>query len=174
MKLHSEYCFNVDLLESEPLHKEGKILPDEIDIENFISGSYHCDIYKGKKNIDIHINICYERKLACSRCLEENIVKSKISDFAEAIEYDKKDVSEDKINDISDEKLIYYLQKEICLYHIIRDMILLDEDMKYICKEDCKGLCPVCGVNLNYDKCQCVREKVKKNPFDILTDIEDI
>jgi len=23
------------------------------------------------------------------------------------------------------------------------------------CNRDCKGICPVCGMNLNYEKCKC-------------------
>lgn len=174
MKVYSDYCFDVDLLGLEPLQKEGKILPEEIDIENFISGRYHIKAFKGKKNIDIHYDLCYERKITCSRCLEENVVKSQIKDVVEAIEYESVNLSKDNMNEISEDKLIYYNGREICLYYIIRDMILLDEDMKYICTDDCKGLCPFCGENLNFNKCDCGKEKIKNNPFNILTDIENI
>ena len=34
--------------------------------------------------------------------------------------------------------------------------------------EDCKGLCPVCGCDLNTVQCSCVREKEKENPFSAL------
>ena len=38
----------------------------------------------------------------------------------------------------------------------IRDYILLDYPIKPLCKEDCKGLCPKCGQNLNnVTKCDC-------------------
>jgi uncharacterized protein len=29
---------------------------------------------------------------------------------------------------------------------------------KMLCKEDCKGLCPKCGKNLNYEKCDCKKD----------------
>jgi uncharacterized protein len=38
----------------------------------------------------------------------------------------------------------------------IRDYIMLDYPLKPLCKEDCKGLCPRCGANLNdVTKCDC-------------------
>lgn len=30
--------------------------------------------------------------------------------------------------------------------------------MKALCEEECKGLCPECGINLNFEKCQCVED----------------
>lgn len=33
--------------------------------------------------------------------------------------------------------------------------------MKKLCTDDCKGLCPKCGINLNYEHCSCSTEKVK-------------
>lgn len=39
--------------------------------------------------------------------------------------------------------------------HDIRENILLNLPLKVLCKEDCKGVCPLCGVNLNSQKCSC-------------------
>ena len=35
---------------------------------------------------------------------------------------------------------------------------ILDMDTKTLCSEDCKGLCPGCGANLNYEPCTCKKE----------------
>ncbi|NMA14219.1 MAG: DUF177 domain-containing protein [Clostridia bacterium] len=32
--------------------------------------------------------------------------------------------------------------------------------MKTLCREDCKGLCPICGSNLNIKQCRCERESI--------------
>ena len=37
---------------------------------------------------------------------------------------------------------------------IIQD-ILLQLPSKMLCKEECKGLCPVCGTDLNFNECNC-------------------
>lgn len=37
----------------------------------------------------------------------------------------------------------------------IREEILLDLPIKPLCRQDCKGLCPVCGKNLNEGPCVC-------------------
>lgn len=40
---------------------------------------------------------------------------------------------------------------------MVRQALVLAVDMKPLCREGCKGLCPTCGTNLNERTCQCVR-----------------
>lgn len=35
---------------------------------------------------------------------------------------------------------------------------ILDMDTKHLCSEDCKGLCPGCGANLNQEPCRCKKQ----------------
>ena len=37
--------------------------------------------------------------------------------------------------------------------------ILLALPSKFLCKTDCKGLCPVCGTNLNDSECSCEKKQ---------------
>jgi uncharacterized protein len=39
----------------------------------------------------------------------------------------------------------------------MQEQFYLSLPMKPLCAEDCKGLCPVCGTNLNRGTCQCQR-----------------
>ena len=48
--------------------------------------------------------------------------------------------------------------RDIDLTEGIRDNLLLDLPMRFLCDENCKGLCPGCGVNLNEDVCTCNKE----------------
>ena len=41
------------------------------------------------------------------------------------------------------------------LDELLRADILLELPTKYLCREDCKGLCAVCGKNLNDGPCNC-------------------
>jgi uncharacterized protein len=38
------------------------------------------------------------------------------------------------------------------------DVFLLELDTKNLCSDDCRGLCPGCGVNLNEGQCRCKKE----------------
>lgn len=39
----------------------------------------------------------------------------------------------------------------------IRQEILLSYPIRFLCKEECLGLCPQCGKNLNFSACECKR-----------------
>jgi uncharacterized protein len=42
----------------------------------------------------------------------------------------------------------------------VRQMISISVPLKLLCKEDCKGLCPKCGTNLNLGQCACKNDDV--------------
>jgi uncharacterized protein len=48
--------------------------------------------------------------------------------------------------------------RQIDLSEVARQYTLLAEPMKPLCREDCAGLCPHCGRNLNQEACACIRE----------------
>ena len=51
-------------------------------------------------------------------------------------------------------------EPEFDLGPVVRDSILLERSMKRVCKEDCKGLCPHCGTNLNLSDCDCGSDEI--------------
>lgn len=52
----------------------------------------------------------------------------------------------------------YYEGPGVLLEDTLREQVLLALPLKSICREDCKGLCPHCGRNLNEVQCSCVDE----------------
>lgn len=46
------------------------------------------------------------------------------------------------------------------LFSLVRDDILLELPIKHLCSDDCLGLCPKCGQNLNEGSCGCQKEAV--------------
>jgi len=44
------------------------------------------------------------------------------------------------------------------LDEVLETCFILDMDTKCLCREDCKGLCPTCGKNLNEGPCSCTKE----------------
>lgn len=39
----------------------------------------------------------------------------------------------------------------------VREAVILELPMRFLCSEECKGLCPQCGANLNNGPCDCVK-----------------
>lgn len=84
---------------------------------------------------------------------------------------------EEPLNQASKEDSIFILKKDLDIDHyegneieindIFREQLFLAVPMHPLCKEDCRGLCPVCGKNLNTDKCDCHAENIA-NPFNVI------
>ena len=49
----------------------------------------------------------------------------------------------------------YYEESGLSLEDVVREQVLLSLPSRTLCKEDCKGLCPRCGQNLNQETCNC-------------------
>lgn len=58
---------------------------------------------------------------------------------------------------MSDDEVYEYAGDRIELEQAVMDNLFLHIPLASICKEDCRGLCPDCGVNLNTTECSCSR-----------------
>ena len=43
--------------------------------------------------------------------------------------------------------------------HLVREQLYLALPIKLLCYESCRGLCPVCGINLNQEECTCHKKE---------------
>ncbi len=57
-----------------------------------------------------------------------------------------------------DENIFELVGEEADLEEIVNTQFVLSMDSKMLCSEDCKGLCPRCGANLNDGPCGCKKE----------------
>ncbi len=46
------------------------------------------------------------------------------------------------------------------LKDIVINNIFINLSMKYLCSDECKGLCPVCGIDLNNEECDCASKEI--------------
>ena len=62
-------------------------------------------------------------------------------------------------NEENEDEWVFPLEGDSAdLDDIVRTVFVLSLDSKLLCKEDCKGLCPKCGKNLNDGPCNCQKE----------------
>ena len=60
--------------------------------------------------------------------------------------------------ELPDDDSDYYLIDErhtLDLSEPVRECVMMSEPMKPLCREDCAGLCPRCGADLNRTRCGC-------------------
>lgn len=88
----------------------------------------------------------YKLDALCSRCLKETLYES-VVDFDEEFTEDK-----------TVEDAYIYSRGLVDLTEMVREKIILSMPVSVLCKEDCKGICPTCGANLNETNCNCNKE----------------
>ena len=101
-----------------------------------------------------------QTQLECVRCLNE-YTQSLHWEFSELYAFDKRSVTESG--------LIVPEDAHIDLQPLVRDFALLEIPANPICKEDCLGLCPECGQNLNEK--DCGHRSESDTPFSVLKDL---
>ena len=97
---------------------------------------------------------------SCSRCLNNySFLLTKEFDFVLSPDPSKlvRRVEELRQEDLG---LSYYSTDEINLTPFIREQVMLALPTQPLCKEDCRGLCGGCGVDLNHETCVCVDSTV--------------
>ncbi|MBR3382060.1 MAG: DUF177 domain-containing protein [Clostridia bacterium] len=63
--------------------------------------------------------------------------------------------------------------EKLDLTKLVQDTVLLNAPMYGLCKPDCRGLCPVCGANLNNTQCSCTLPD-DGNPFAALKGLAEL
>ncbi|MBN2572835.1 MAG: DUF177 domain-containing protein [Ignavibacteriales bacterium] len=115
---------------------------DDIIVNCYIDKFPNQIIVKCYIELNVHLN--------CDRCNEEYETKV-TNDFILTYLFDRNRVQEDELN-------IYYLsptEDKIDISKDVYEYSIISLPLKNLCKDDCKGLCPKCGKNLNKEKCTC-------------------
>ena len=93
----------------------------------------------------------------CDRCLESY---RRLLDFGFrlflSVHISDPDQSEIELSE-EDMAVQFVEGDKVDLFEIVREQIYLSLPIKSLCREDCSGLCPVCGIDLNKNSCKCHR-----------------
>lgn len=94
-------------------------------------------------------------ELTCSRCLEPfQLPVDSAFDIRYLPQSENSGAEEDEVeeDDLSD---AFYRDEQIDLRQLLEEQFYLTLPMKPLHADDCKGLCPNCGTNLNERTCNC-------------------
>lgn len=119
-------------------------------------------VIKSGNSYDVEGFIEYDLLLECSRCLGE-IIRQERRSFHLEVKEKKSGTIDGKYTREEDESEILYNIENNCinLGPFIRDEIILSIPMKPLCDEECKGLCVICGADLNKSTCRHSKNKEK-------------
>jgi DUF177 domain-containing protein len=113
------------------------------------------DVRKDATKVRLVGTLRAELECDCSRCLDPlRIPVDARFDLLFLPEGEAEAGGEHEVGE-GDTGVSLYRNDEIDLNEVMREQFYLALPMKPLCREDCKGLCPVCGVNRNQEMCQC-------------------
>jgi len=158
----------INELERQPIEFEESLAPGAIDFGPDFSQrgelstkgraqlvEEHHSKHKIIKDIRLTGQLTATLELACARCLEP-LIQEVARTFELLYRPQGSDAGREELSVTDAEAEIGYYQGDgLLLEDVLREQILLALPLKVICREDCKGLCPHCGRNLNSGPCSC-------------------
>jgi uncharacterized protein len=121
----------------------------------------HVDLVDGT-TVHIRGHLTGTAEIDCARCLERYPVAlgQELDLFYMPRVVGQPDAQEEEV-ELSDRDVVvgYYDGDRLDLGEVLREQVLLALPLKPLCREDCRGLCPRCGQNLNAAPCGCVPEE---------------
>jgi len=130
--------FDPQLRQAEPLVTTGAAQLTESTAEITVSG---------------HLSTTME--VACDRCLEATRIPVD-ADFKLVYRPASSEIASGEVClDDAESQAGFYEGDGLELSDVLQEEILLLLPMQRVCREDCKGICPVCGQNRNQVECHC-------------------
>ena len=109
-------------------------------------------IMNNTKSLDFCGVVTGKAEAHCARCQKPVIIDVEFP-ISEVLVREDGEISED-------EDAVVYSGHEIEVSDILINSFLMNVSGKYLCSEDCKGLCPHCGTDLNESNCDCDKEYI--------------
>jgi len=137
--------FGLHFRQVGPLHSDGRA---ELIVEH---RGHHQDVEDIRLVGKVETNL----EFCCARCLEP--VGHDVN-WAFDLIYRPQGVdrrAEEVAISEAETEIGYYQGEGLLLEDALREQVLLATPVRALCREDCKGLCPHCGQNLNVEQCHC-------------------
>ncbi|WP_409227446.1 YceD family protein [Gudongella sp. SC589] len=138
--------FSFDLSKEVFPNEDVSSIEDPIHIEG--------NLYRVDGEILIETKGRYLYQAPCDRCLAESSNEISFKASGKLMEEE----SGNNIEDEESDEVVYYRDMYVNLDDYIWNQIASSLPMKFLCSEDCKGLCQKCGKNLNEGPCDCTVE----------------
>lgn len=131
---------------------DAKTLHADNDALDFIGAiKVHGTATNNGRAILVQGELCATVQLKCSCCLEPFLLALHEEFSEEFVE----GAHQENQGGQDEHEYIYYQGDEIPLNELVHDHMLLALPMRFVCQENCRGLCVKCGKNLNQAVCNC-------------------
>lgn len=117
-------------------------------------------IFRFEKRVLVEGSVKMAVALRCGRCLKETLLPLDLAFREEYIPAEEIGKEIEKELTVRDLDLGFYSKDELDINEIVKEQVLLSVPMKPLCSDGCRGLCPVCGKDLNEGACNCRKEEI--------------
>ena len=162
----TKYFVDLKDLADEKISLEGSFEPGDIDFsqENVRQTAlldWKASAERAGGEIRIIGSLTTTLEMTCSRCLEPARPEiSKAFDLFFRRHYDLMFDEDEEIElNEKDTRTAFFKGTQLAIGDILHEQVVLALPMKALCRVDCKGLCPTCGINLNFGTCDCPVER---------------
>jgi len=147
---------NISKLSEGTHHHSLTATPEEVGLDSRFSKPVTVEVTleKTSRHLYMHVQAATGGVFTCDRCIEE-FQKDVAAEYGVMVVSDAHAPSSD-----SEEVLVISPDTtHLDLADDVRQFVLLGVPPKILCREECAGLCPACGSNLNRGKCNCQTEE---------------
>ena len=99
--------------------------------------------------VELRAKAVFKLETSCDRCAKPITLPQETEIFHTLVTH---------LNDETNDELMLVNELRYDLDPLITEDIFLDLPAKFLCDEDCKGICPKCGKDLNTGSCSCKKE----------------
>lgn len=98
-------------------------------------------------------------EVACHRCL--TLFSFALEEIIDLVMIREENAPDEEETELEEEELEFdFFDGEIIdIDHLVVEQIFLALPVKVLCSENCRGLCPGCGANLNEEPCRCSKDR---------------
>ena len=156
---------------SEGVHTYSfRVTPDELGLPaEFLDGvEIRTTLEKTSRQLLLRASVATTAEVPCDRCVA--VVRRPLgSGYQMHYVWEESDAEQIAPSEV---QVIMPGQTVIDLADDVRQTVLLSFPLKNVCREDCRGLCPQCGKNLNEGACDC-KETLVDGRWDKLKELQD-
>jgi uncharacterized protein len=102
----------------------------------------------------------YDQKLACPRCLKPTTMSVETDISLLAVSRSSEPMVGEVELEEEDLDTLFIENEELDTEPILIEQLQLNVPMRQLCREDCRGLCPSCGIDRNENDCDCEAQTV--------------
>lgn len=155
----------LDKLASEPFQWQETVVIDAAALEStevveLGAIEWQGRIWQDSPGFRLEAVLAYDQTVSCDRCLTPLVQRVDTEVQLMVIQNAPQSIDDELELTAEDLEVTFVDGEELDADRLLLEQLQLNVPMRTLCREDCLGLCPECGCNLNIESCDCASNRV--------------